>query len=209
MQQKLRVQEFLLLLLKNKTVKNFISFLLFIALAIITSCATTKREYNCKPEIVPQEIIDTIQKGYSIEIPDNWYSYKGIHCALTHSPKEFKKKKNIFEYIRVSSFGGFDKYDNGNKIISLNELVNKNIEGINKTFNKPKIEIRDLQHEKYGIYKMIKFHSLWFENYYTHTTVIYYYKNKAYSIRFVANNKYFKSYLNDFSMIIESFTIKE
>ena len=189
--------------------KNYGYFLIFSVSILLTSCSITQQTVKCDVNKIIEDDIQNFQEGYSLTIPTDWVAYKDIHCNLMFSPLEKKEKLNSnFEWVRVYVYHSIDKkyYQ---KFKNIEGFVMKAVERINENYQKPRIEMSTLNHQKYGEYRILKYKTIFLGNTYMKTELYFFFNNLGYNIHFDTKIDEFEKYLPDFQKMVESFEIKE
>ena len=173
---------------------------------IIFSCASSKKHPKCTTNKIVVGNLSAFQKGYSLNLPENWITYNDIHCDLAYTPISFSNK---IGGLGLTSVHVFDKNNliQDEKIKNIDDLTNKTFNRINSNHGKPEISTTKLNHEKYGNYTTIKYRAEILGNVYIIMSVNYLYRGNIYKISFSSLGKDFGNYIQDFIKIVDSFEI--
>lgn len=178
----------------------------FLCAVMFVSCSLSKKisDNNCYLKKVSDVELDEVRKNFSINLPNNWYTSYGAHCALFHAPKELRDGGVI--YYANELF--LSKYSSDNK--SIEKIKEEHIKNTryNKTIN-TKLFVYDFSHKKYGDSFSLKYGKMWNGINYTVFNVYIKYKENIYHISYSSHNEYYEKYLPEVLKIIESLEIKE
>ena len=173
---------------------------LFLSVLFISCGSNKSQENKCTSKLMPEEKLDSLQVGYTFDIPKSWDSYFGYHCIFTHSPKEKEINKRVRVYSSMLQDSLFSA-----KFKNVDDFTNHNIKRLRKIFLSPKIEISILFHKKYGEYRIVKFgFKLKRKVSINKVSVYFFYKKKGYIINYDAHPDYFEKYEQDFVKMITS-----
>ena len=182
------------------------NLLFVLCLLFLISCKSTQNKYSKIKKFTPldKEEISKRMNGYSIAIPENWYSYIESHGLFWQSPKKLKQNGIIYYANHFSV--EIEKIEEGK---NLDNIYNEKEERLNKVY-KDFSRTKNLYNNKiYGDYFVIKYRVNWNMINYTVSEVIYLYKGKSYTLKYSSWDKYYSKYLPDVIKMIESFKIIE
>ena len=142
--------------------------LLFLTcLLFLISCKSTQKNLRSSKKFVPLDktTVSGFMDGYSIKLPDSWYSYLGYH-GIYHSPKRkiIKSKKHQLATININVFRDYE-----NKITFFNKKTNDRF--ISTIYNPKKKHIKS---EKYDEAILLKYETIHDGDNHTNLSLLYY-----------------------------------
>lgn len=183
-------------------------FLLCLFLLIGVSCisvkSTKKTNFSNENFFVPLDSVSVSKKmkGYTITIPENWYSYIESHGLFWQSPKELKKKGVIYYANHFSV-----KTEEVKEDTDVEKVYKKRKKWLRKVCKDFSISKKLFKHKTYGDYLVVNYDHTWHGIKYTASEVIYLYKDKSYVLQYSSWNQYYKKYLPGVLVMMDSFTI--
>ena len=177
--------------------------LLILTLLFLVSCKSIQKNIENNRNYIPLEKEEALKKmnGYSISIPDDWYSYIEAHKKLCHSPKKLKNEGVKYNAnlicMRIEPAKGK----------SINYIYNRTNEWLSKIFDNPSLTKNVVNSDKYGKYLIMKFGARWSKKDYTISELVFLQNDKFYTLRYASWNQYYSEFLPEALKIIETFKI--
>ena len=184
--------------------KQFLKLFVIFFLLISVGCNSTKNTPKIeKFTELDATTVKTLMKEYSIDVPNNWYSYLEGHNHLSHSPKEVLV--NI--YVPLTSLYIFKK--KSKKDTNITNLTTHFVKKLEKKYQNFNYDLVKGSHPLYGRYNFIIYKTNYFNKDYTILNAIILKDNYYYTITYHALSKDYQKYADDVVKIIHSFKIKE
>ncbi|KQC33430.1 hypothetical protein AAU57_08955 [Nonlabens sp. YIK11] len=179
---------------KNKSYLGVISIL---ALSIVIGCASSSKQVAI-PEYSKYEA--TYDSEFSIEIPDNWHSYKDIHNEQAYKPIIYDNRfKEVSVYLR--------KYQVKNELSpDLESFIEKNIRKV-RFYQNHKIEKQKLQTnqgETYIIEESFKLNNIFYKK----QQWIFKQDDYFYEFNYSGNAALFSNHLDEANAIFQTLKLK-
>lgn len=175
-----------------------------IVLLIFIGCKSSESVYKGKfYKEVGEKEVKKHYKDYTINIPDNWFSYRTDPGLMAHSPNEFKHiikpiGSNATWFMIRNSFQSSKKIQkNYKQYISWKKKHYKNFD----------FELHEKNHEIYGKYYIVHYATTENNETVIHITCLIKAKNKIYNIYFSGISEKYDKYLNDALEMINSFKV--
>jgi len=180
---------------------------LLLVLLIVSGCKVVKKsvDHDCYLKKIKKESLSLLFKGYTLEIPEDWYSSFGAHCILFHSPKKLKKRGVIYYGNKITIHRIVGKASEQYK--GVDDLVKE--ASLRHKEEKEEFYVSELYHKDYGKYYTIKSGHSWNLRNYTDVRAYFFYKKKGFIITYSSLNKYYDEFLPDVDKILKSFKILE
>ncbi|SDS37425.1 hypothetical protein SAMN05216503_2860 [Polaribacter sp. KT25b] len=183
-----------------KRLSLFFSFFIFISVGCSSTKNTPKIE---KFTELDATTVKTLMKEYSIDVPNNWYSYLEGHNHLSHSPKELLLNK----YVPQTNLYIFKK--KAKKYTNINDLTIYFVKKLEKKYQNFNYDLVKGSLPLYGRYNFIIYKTNYFNKDYTTLNAIILKDNYYYTITYRALSNDYQKYADDVVKMIHSFRIKE
>jgi hypothetical protein len=184
--------------------KFLLPFSFFIFLLISAGCSSTKNIPKIeKFTELDATTVKTLMKEYSIDVPNNWYSYLEGHNHLSHSPKELL----VNAYMPHTSLYIFKK--KSRKDTNITDLTTHFVKKLEKKYQNFNYDLVKGSHPLYGRYNFIIYKTNYFNKEYTILNAIILKDNYYYTITYHALSKHYQKYADDVVKMIHSFKIEE
>jgi len=180
---------------------KFFLVLLAFYFSIFNTVGQEKEEFY--KEVDEKEVREHYLK-YSIEVPENWFSYKTDPGLMAHSPNQYKD--SIHPHTNVASV-----------IIRTNLYKRKSLEKSLKFFLRSKkkqygnfnYKLIDVEHKLYGKFYMIRYFELKNKETTINLTSIINWEGTTYCLFYSSRKFNYDKYVLDVLKMINSFKIKE